>query len=95
MSEFNQNNYTKITTIGQLRALSKDDYVYHKKDPNEKSILHSTMCGSILCHAKEMDQNTGNTEKSDKMILEDYYHIPKEKLADFTPAKKDVCLSKS
>jgi len=92
MSEFNQNNYTKITTIGQLRALPKDDYVYHKKDPNEKSVLHSTTCGSILCHAKEMDQDTGSTEKSDKMILENYYHIPKEKLSEHLYPKKDYCV---
>ena len=92
MTEFNSNNYTKITTIGQLRALPKDDYVYHKKDPNENSILHSTTCGSILCHAKEMDSETGSTEKSDKMTLDNYYHIPKEKLSNHSYPKKDYCV---
>jgi len=95
MTEFNQNNYTKVTTIGHLRTLSNDDYVYHKKDPNDKSILHSTTCQSILWQAKEYDKETGATEKSDKMILENYYHIPKKRLVDFTPAKKDGCLNES
>lgn len=95
MPEFNQNNYTKITTIGQLRTLPKDDYVYHKKDPNEKSILHNTTCHSILWQAEEYDEEIGSTEKSDKMILDNYYHIPKDKLADFSPARKDGCLNSS
>lgn len=95
MSEFNLNNYIKITTIGQLRTLPKDDYVYHKKDPNEKSILHNTACHSILWQAEKYDKETGNTEKSDKMILDNYYHIPKDKLADFSSAKKDGCLNSS
>jgi len=93
MSGFNSNNYTKITTIGKLRELSKDDYIYHTKQPNDKSILHSTTCGSILCHAKEIDQETGNTEKSDKMVLENYYHIPKEKLSNHSYPKKDYCIT--
>ena len=93
MTEFNPNNYTKITTIGQLRTLPRDDFLYHKKDQNENSILHSTTCCSILCHAEKHDKETCNTEKSDKMPLDNYYHIPKEKLTDFTPSKKDYCIT--
>ena len=92
MSEFNSENYVRITTIGQLRTLPKDDLVYRKKDTNENSVLHSVMCGSILCHAEKYDKETGNTEKSDKMILDNYSHIPKEKVTDFIPSKKCYCL---
>ena len=92
MTDFNPENYKRITTIGQIRELSEDDFVYRTRGEKEP-ILHSTRCGSVLYHAKRPDEKNHSAEESNGMPLDHYYHIPKDKLSEFAIHKKCYCVS--